>query len=155
MAVVWIWYGWDLSLNIFFATWIESVTIMILETFSLLYAWLILHLMTKSSASVLVMKVAWWTILIKGWSHMWTCDTDVAMSFLMLASVITIAVCGEEDECNVIPFSCWKHVLSFFSLLTKLKENWSEKMSTILEPRLRSGEKDGKIPNSLLFELIR
>ena len=46
----------------------------------------------------------------------------------------------------------------FFSLLTKLKENRSEKTSTILEPRLSSGlsgEKDGKIPNSLLFELIR
>ena len=136
----------------------ESVTTMILETFSLLYAWLIPHLMAKSSASVLVMKAAWWTVLIKGWSHMWTCDTDVAMLFLMLVSVMMIAVCGEENECNVISSSCWKHVLSFFSLLTKLKENWSEKMSTILEPRLSSGlsgEKDGKIPNSLLFELIR
>jgi len=99
------------------------VTMMILETFSLLYAWLIPHLMAKSSASVLVTKAAWWTVLIKGWLHMWTCNTNIVMSFLTLASVVTIAVCGEEDECNIISFSCWKRVLLFFSLLTKLKEN--------------------------------
>jgi len=40
--------------------------------------------------------------------------------------------------------------------LAKLKETWSGKMSTILEPGLNSrlrGENEEKTPNSLLFEL--
>ena len=92
MAVIWIWYRWVLSSNIFLAAWMELVMTMILEMFSLLYAWLILHLMAKSSTSVLVTKAAWWTVLIKGWSCMWMCETNVAMFFLMLVSVTTIGV---------------------------------------------------------------
>ena len=90
--------------------------------------------------------------------HICTCDIDVAMSFLMLASVTMMAICGEEDNCKVISLSCWKCILLFFSLLDKLKENWSENSSTILEPGLNSGwreENEGKTPNNLLFESIR
>ena len=107
---------------------------MILDTFSLLHAWLIPHLITKSSTLVLVTKATWWTILIKGWSAKCICDIDVVMSFLMLAFITMIAMDGEEDDCKTILSSYWKHNLLFFSLLAKLKENWSGKLSTILEP---------------------
>ena len=43
----------------FFAVWMESVMIKILDTPFLLHAWLILHLIANSSASELVMNVAW------------------------------------------------------------------------------------------------
>ena len=122
---------------------------MILDTFSLPHTWLIPHLITKSSASVLMMNTAWWTVLVKGWSCICTCNIDVAMSFLTLVSVTTMAVCSEEDDCKVILPSCWTHILSFFSLLAKLKEDWSENISTILEPGLNSGwrgENEGKTP---------
>ena len=122
---------------------------MILDTFSLPHTWLIPHLIAKNSASVLVTNTAWWTVLVKGWSCICTCDIDVAMSFLILASVTTMAVCGEDDDYKVILSSCWMHILLFFFLLAKLKENWSKNMSTILEPGLNSGwrkENEGKTP---------
>ena len=100
MTDVWIWYGWDLVSNIFLATWMESVMTMTLEMFSLLQAWLMLHLIAKSSASVLVTKAAWWTVLTKGWSHMWICEIEVAISFLMLTSETTIAVWGGRESLN-------------------------------------------------------
>ena len=82
------------------------------------------------------------------------------MSFLMLASVTTRAVWGEEEACRTILSSSWTQILSFiFSfLLTRLKEKWSEKLSTIQRPGenlILSGEKDGKIPWDLLYELMR
>ena len=76
----------------------------------------------------------------------------------MLASVTTMAMNKEEDDSKTILSSCWRCILSFFSLLDKLKEKWSEKLSMILEPRERSGwrgEKEGKIPYDLLFELTK
>ena len=39
---------------------------MIFEILSLLQAWLMPHLMAKSSASELVMNTAWWTVLMRG-----------------------------------------------------------------------------------------
>ena len=83
---------------------------------------------------------------------------EVAMSFLTLASVTTIAVLGEEDDYSVISSSCWMCILSFFSLLAKLNKNRSEKTSTILDPGINSElreEKDGNTPNNLLFESMR
>ena len=145
-------------MKIFFAAWMESVTMMILNMFSLLYAWLIPHLIAKSSTSVLVTNTVWWTILVKGWSTKCMCNIDVTMSFLILASITTIAVYNEEDDCKTILLSCWKCNLSFFPLLAKLKENWSEKLSTILEPGWSSGWRDknkGKTPYNLLFESIK
>jgi len=61
-------------------------------------------------------------------------EMDVAMSFLMLASVTTMAMDMEEDDSKTILLSCWRWILSFFSLLDKLKEKQSEKLSMILEP---------------------
>jgi len=43
----------------FFAAWMELVMTMILETTSLLQAWLIPHLIVNSSASKLVTNAAW------------------------------------------------------------------------------------------------
>ena len=103
--------------------------------FSLLHAWLIPHLIAKSFTSVLVINITWWIILVKGWLTKYIYDIDVAMSFLILASITTMAIDGEEDDCKTILSSYWKCNSSFFSLLAKLKENQSEKLSTILKPR--------------------
>ena len=62
------------------------------------------------------------------------CEMDVAMSFLILASVTTMAVDGELDDLITILSSYWRCILSFFSLLYKLKENQSKKLSIILRP---------------------
>ena len=76
------------------------------------------------------------------------CAIDVAMLFLMLASVTTRAVFGEEFW-RTKSLSSWAQKLSFLFLLTKLKEKWSEKMSNKWYPGVNSwwrGENDGKIP---------
>ena len=62
------------------------------------------------------------------------CEIDLAMSFLILASVTMIAVKGEENDLRTMLSSCWRWILLFFSLLDILKENWSEKLSIVLEP---------------------
>ena len=67
---------------------------------------------------------------------------DVAISFLMLALVTTIAVEGEENDLRTILSSCWRQILLFFSLLDILKENQSEKLSMILKPREKPSKED-------------
>ena len=89
---------------------------------------------------------------------MWMCETEVAMLFLMLALVTTIAVYGDIEDEIVISSSCWEHSESVFTLLAKLNTNWSWKMSMILEPGLSSesrGKNDGKIPCNLLYKSMR
>ena len=146
IAVVWDWKGWDLLSNIFFAAWMESVMMMTLETFSLVQAWLILHLIANCSVSVLVTNAAWCTVLVSGWFAMWMYNIDVTMSFLMLASVIMRAVWCEEEFRRIILSSSWVWILSFSCsfLLTKLKENQSEKLSIIWEPGKNSGLRMGR-----------
>ena len=56
---------------------------------------------------------------------MWMCETEVAMLFLMLALVTTIAVYGDIEDEIVISSSCWEHSESVFTLLAKLNTNWS------------------------------
>ena len=68
-------------------------------------------------------------------------------------------VCDKEVY-RTISSSSRARLLTFvFSfLLTKLKENWSEKLSIMWLPRESSiliGEKDRKIPWDLLYELVR
>jgi len=53
------------------------------------------------------------------------CETEVAMLFLMLASVTMIAVYGDIEDEIVILSSCWEHSESVFALLAKLNANWS------------------------------
>ena len=50
-----------------------------------------------------------------------------------------MAVEGEENNSRTMLSSCWRWILSFFSLLDILKENQSEKLSMILESRESSG----------------
>ena len=86
---------------------------------------------------------------MRGWLAECTCEIDVAMSFLMLASITMKTVDGEEEIQRTILSSSWMWVLSFSFLLTKLKEKQSEKLSDKQKPEINSqfkGEKDGKMP---------
>jgi len=49
----------------------------------------------------------------------------VAMLFLMLASVTTIAMYGDIEDEIVISLSCWERSESVFALLAKLNANQS------------------------------
>ena len=78
---------------------------------------------------------------------MWICETKVAISCLMLVSDTTSAICDNKEDTIVISSSCWDLAVSFFTLLERLNENWSWKVSMTLEPRVSSGlreEKDGR-----------
>ena len=81
-----------------FAECIELVITTIFEMLSLLYAWLIPHLIANSSASELVTNTVWWTVLMRGELAWCTCTTEVAMLSLILASVTTRADEGMEIE---------------------------------------------------------
>ena len=94
-----------------------------------------LHLIAKSSASVVVTKTVWCNALINGWLAMCICEIDVAMLFLMLASDTMMAVELDKDASRTILSSCWHQVFLFLFLIDKLKEKQSEKLSIILEPR--------------------
>ena len=63
-----------------------------------------------------------------------TYEIEVVMSFLMLASITTMAVDKNKDDLITILSSWSNQNLSFFPLLFKLKEKQSEKLSIILEP---------------------
>ena len=63
---------------------------------------------------------------------MWTCDIDIAISFLMLASVMMRAVRGDKELWRTMLLSSCMWVLSFFSLsflVAKLKEKRLGKIS--------------------------
>ena len=93
IAAMWTWYGWDLQSNIFFATWMESVMTTILSILSNTQAWLMPHLIANSSASVLVTKEAWWTVLIRGRLNKWMWDIDVA---------IVVATTRRNGTCSLL-----------------------------------------------------
>ena len=61
------------------------------------------------------------------------CEIDVAISSLMLVSMTTRAVWGEKELQRTILSSSCAQILTFYFLflLTKLKENQSEKLSVI------------------------
>ena len=106
----------------------------IFEILSKWLDWLMPHLMANNSASVLVTLTAWWIVFIRGLSAIWMCTMEVAMLFLMLASEATSATKGNEEDSKVNSSSSWARNLISFLLSQTLKEKWSEKMSTILEP---------------------
>ena len=66
------------------------------------------------------------------------CNIDIAILFLILASVMTRAVDGEEEIQRTISSSSCTRILSFSFLLTKLKEKWSEKLSVKQKPGVNS-----------------
>ena len=77
------------------------------------------------------------------------CDIDVAISFLILASITMRAEGGEEEIQRTISSSSCTQILSFSFLLTKLKEKQSEKLSVKRKPEVNSWlreENDGRIP---------
>ena len=113
------------------------------------------HLIIKSPASVLITEATWCSVLVTRWLVKCTCKMEVAMLFLMLASITTMAVDKDEDDSMTILSSWSSWIWPFFSLLFKLKEKQSEKLSIILEPGKSSGwrgEKKEKILWDLLFE---
>ena len=144
--------------KIFLAAWMESVMIIIFEILFINEAWLIPHLIANNSASVLMINAEWWCVLDKGLFGMCVCKMAVAMLFLMLASVTVIAVDVVDDDLITIESSWWRQFLSFFHLLLRLKENWLEKVSMILEPGDNSEwRQDNKetTPYDLLFASMR
>ena len=78
-------------MEIFLTVWIELVMIMIFEIPAELVAWLILHLITNNSASVLVMFTVWWRVLVMGLLQMCIWEIKVVILFSTLAFVITRA----------------------------------------------------------------
>ena len=156
MAAEWDWSGCNELSKMSFAEWMELVMTIILEMLSLLQAWLIPHLIVKSSASELVINTAWWTVLMRGELAWCTCATDMAMLFLILASV-TMRVDEEREFWRTKSSSSWARMLSFPFLLTKLKEKWSENLSKTWWPEVNSwwrGSKEGKMPYDLILELM-
>ena len=73
-------------------------------------------------------------MLVTGWLVKCIYEIEVVMSFLMLASITTMAVDKNKDDLITILSSWSNQNLSFFPLLFKLKEKQSEKLSIILEP---------------------
>jgi len=95
---------------------------------------------------------------MRGWFDICVYEMDVAILFLMLASVVIMAMDCNKDDSITTELSWWRQNLSFFSLLQRLKENLSKKLSIILKPRESSGwvrENEGNNPCDLLLESTR
>jgi len=97
IAVEWIWYEYIDESKIFLATCKESVTTTMCLMLGILLAWLILHLIAKSSASVEVMLTAWWIVLMIGLLYEWMCDMEIMTLFLMLVFKITVTEWGSVE----------------------------------------------------------
>jgi len=81
------------------------------------------------------------------------CNIDVAILFLMLISVTTIAVEGELDDLITMLSSWWAQDLLSFCLLYKLNMKWFEKLSIILQPG-ESSEWRGVKEEKFLLNLL-
>ena len=66
-----------------------------------LTAWLILHLMAKSSASIEVTLIMWWIVLMIGLLWTWIYAIEVAILFLMLASEM-LSMCKWFSEDMIV-----------------------------------------------------
>ena len=116
------------------------------------------HLIANNLASVLVTLTAWWMVFVKGLLTIWMCAMEVAMLFLILASVAIRVTKGDKENSKVSLSSSWTQNLMSFLLSHTLKEKWSEKMSIILKPGENSelrGEKEGKHSWDLLAMSIK
>ena len=65
-------------------------------------------------------------------------NINIAISFLILASVTIKAMDREKEIRRTISSSSWMRILSFSFLLTKLKEKQSEKLSVKQKPGVNS-----------------
>ena len=154
MAAEWDCRGCDELSKMHFAEWMESVITIIFEMLFLLQAWLIPHLIAKSSASELVMNTAWWTVLMRRELAWCTCTTEMVILSLILASV-TLRVDEGREFWRTKLSSSWVRMLSFSFLSTKLKEKQSENLSEIWWPGVNSwwrGVNDRKMPYDLVLE---
>ena len=92
--------------------------------------------MVKNSALVLIILLAWWSILIIGLLWTCTCTIEEVTLFLTLASVTIRVFNGVFDDSMARLSSCWICDLKCWSLLllNKWKEKWLGKQSIILLP---------------------
>ena len=72
--------------KIFWAAWIELVTMIIWEMSGNWVAWLILHLIANNSTSVMIILIAWWSVFLIGLEQEWTWVMEVVTLFLILVS---------------------------------------------------------------------
>jgi len=102
--VEYIWYGYDDESKILLAVWIQSVMMKIQLILGRWIAWLIPHLITKSSTLVDVILTVWCIVLMTRLLWIWMCDINITTWFLILVSVTTTT----DWEFNYI----WKVILS-------------------------------------------
>ena len=132
------WNEWVAKSKIFFAAWIESVTTTIFEIPGKLMAWLMPHLMAKSSASVEVTLVAWWIVLMTGLSWTWIYAMEVVTLFLIPISKM-MRVCEWFNE-YVIAMSLSLLEQSSRLLSLCLKTGWNKKQLVKISIRHEPGE---------------
>ena len=65
-------------------------------------AWLILHLMVNSSASIEVMLIAWWRVFLIRFECEWMCTIKMITLFLILVSNTTIIVLELDGSMKII-----------------------------------------------------
>ena len=126
----------------------------ILNILSIFVAWLIPHLIAKSSAFVLITFVTWYSILIIGLLWIWIWEMDIATLFLTLASVITRAWVETSNNSIANLSSFWiQSFRLFLHLLTGWKEKWLDKMLITLLPGNNSGWRGLKEEKTSLYRL--
>ena len=102
--------------KILLAVWMESVMTTILLMLGIYVAWFILHLIAKSSTSVVVMFTAWWTVLMTEQSCIWIWVIKVVTWFFMLASSTTMTAFESDDAWRVAFSRLCKWFLMLLSL---------------------------------------
>jgi len=90
--------------NIHWVIWIELVMMMIWKMSGNWIAWLILHLIVNSSASIEVMLIAWWRVFLIGFECEWMCTMEAMTLFLILILVsnTTMIVLGLDGSMKTI-----------------------------------------------------
>ena len=117
----------------------------------ILLAWLILHLIAKSSASVEVILTVWWIVLMIGLLYEWMYDMEITTLFLMLAFKITVTEWGSVEALMAILSRLCKWPL--ISCFHAWKEKWFKKESMSLFSGENSLSKREKERRNLLHLL--
>ena len=121
-------------------------------------AWLIPYLIAKNYASVEVILITWWRVLMIGLLWMWIWAIKVTTWFLILTSKTTTAILESVDIWNIILLSLW--MCTFLPSLLIWIGEWNEKqlekilINLDLEENSELKElNEGKILFNLLFVL--
>jgi len=112
-------------LNICLIKWITSVIIIIQDILGIWTTWLIPHLIVNSSVSINIILTAWWIVLATVLWHDQTCNIDIAILLLILASEITIIVL-EFDRMSLAILLSLQRSVSLFHLSLQFTV-WKEK----------------------------